>query len=93
MVRRLQACSNLDLAVVRMLRSRDFVWQEEEEERTDTIAEKLIAVCFPLFMKQLKFLSLVSGFSDSMHADSLFISLVQFNLLCIVTGFITSWRL
>ena len=51
MVRRLQACSNLDLAVVRMLRSRDFVWQEEEEERTDTIAEKLIAVCFPLFKK------------------------------------------
>ena len=52
MVRRLQACSNLDLAVVRMLRSTDFVWQEEEEERTDTIAEKLIAVCFPLFKKQ-----------------------------------------
>ena len=52
MVRRLQACSNLDLAVVRMLRSTDFVWQEGEEERTDTIAEKLIAVCFPLFKKQ-----------------------------------------
>ena len=55
MVRRLQARSNLDLAVVRMLRSTDFVWREEEEEeekRTDTIAEKLIAVCFPLFKKQ-----------------------------------------
>ena len=52
MVRGLKARSNLDLAVVRMLRSTDFVWQEEEENRTDTIAEKLIAVCFPLFKKQ-----------------------------------------
>ena len=53
MVRGLKARSNLDLAVVRMLRSTDFVWQEEEEEkRTGTIAEKLIAVCFPLFKKQ-----------------------------------------
>ena len=53
MVGRLKARSNLDLAVVRMLRSTDFVWQEEEEEkRTDTIAEKLIAVCFPLLKKQ-----------------------------------------
>ena len=53
MVRGLQARSNLDLAVVRMLHSTDFVWQEEEEEkRTDTIAEKLIAVSFPLFKKQ-----------------------------------------
>ena len=53
MVRRLKARSNLDLAVVRMLRSTDFVWQEEEEEKlTDTIPEKLIAVCFPLFKKR-----------------------------------------
>ena len=53
MVPKLKARSNLDLAVVRLLRSTDFVWQEEEEEkRTDTIAEKLIAVCFPLLKKQ-----------------------------------------
>ena len=53
MVPKLKARSNLDLAVVRLLRSTDFVWQEEEEEkRTDTIAEKMIAVCFPLFKKQ-----------------------------------------
>ena len=53
MVPKLKARSNLDLAVVRLLRSTDFVWQEEEEEkRTDTISEKMIAVCFPLFKKQ-----------------------------------------
>ena len=60
------------------------VKSEEREERIDIIAEKLNAVCFPFFNKQSENFSCRSflAFQDQ-HADTLFISFDQFNL---VTG-------
>ena len=42
---------DIDLAVVRMLTLTDFVYERKKKRIVTTTAEKLIAVCFPLFKK------------------------------------------
>ena len=72
----------MDLAVKRMLRSTVCLCLPKKSELTLS-AEKLNAVCFPFFDKQSENFSCSFLAFQDQHADSLFVSFDQFNL---VTG-------